>query len=590
MQSTTPTRPFLPTFSALLLAVLFTPALAEDAGEWKSLFNGENLEGWTNPYGWGKASAENGELRLRSKKNFFLITEKTYGDFILEGEVKMPEGKGNSGFLFRGHAGPGGRSGYQAEIGPTTRGFSGGLYNVGSGWLVKSADDPEAEHAFKLDQWNKFRIEARGNHIQIFVNGVKTTDYRGDEYRSGHIAIQHHGYRPTAYRFRNLRIKPLSENDNAGNSGERTTWSPLFNGENLSGWTNPYDWGEARVEEGEIRLTADKKFFLITEKTYGDFIFEAEVKMPEGKANSGFMFRAHAEPNRVWGYQAEVDPSGRQWAGGLYDEGRRGWLNPLKDQPEAQKAFDRDKWNKYRIVARGDHIQIFVNGVKTTDYRDATDLAGHIALQHHGEDGKVYRFRNIRIKPLGRHEWKPIFNGENLDGWHTRSDGTDKWSVKNGAIVGVSPSSDRRHGLLISDDTYEDFTARLDFRVLQGNSGFYFRAKERPNHRHGVRGFQAEIDRTTATGGLYEAGGRGAVAKPDAQQIKEHYTPGEWATMTVSAHGNRIVIHVNGHKTVDFTDTGDPASASGPFALQLHGNQDMHVEFRDLKILRKTGK
>jgi len=185
-------------------------------------------------------------------------------------------------------------------------------------------------------------------------------------------------------------------------------WTTLFDGESLSGWTNPYDWGKAWVEDGEIRLQADKKFFLLTAKTYRDFIFEAEVKMPEGKSNSGFMFRCHQKPNKVWGYQAEVDPSERQWSGGLYDEGRRAWLHPAKNDAASAKtfveatkgSFKRDGWNRYRIHCVGASLRIYVNGVLTTDYVDTMDREGHIAVQHHGEKGKIYRFRNIRIKEL----------------------------------------------------------------------------------------------------------------------------------------------------------------------------------------------
>ncbi|MEA2069229.1 MAG: DUF1080 domain-containing protein, partial [Verrucomicrobiota bacterium] len=70
-------------------------------------------------------------------------------------------------------------------------------------------------------------------------------------------------------------------------------WVDLFDGKTLKGWNNPYDRGESTVVDGELHLVASKKFFLCTEKTYSDFIFEAEIKMPEGKSNSGFMFRCH---------------------------------------------------------------------------------------------------------------------------------------------------------------------------------------------------------------------------------------------------------------------------------------------------------
>lgn len=186
------------------------------------------------------------------------------------------------------------------------------------------------------------------------------------------------------------------------------SWKPLFNGRDIEGWTNPYDYGRVWVEDGEIRLQADKKFFLVTAEQYRDFIFEGEVKMPEGKSNSGFMFRCHQKPNKVWGYQAEVDPSDRQWSGGLYDEGRRGWLHPRRSDKESVEAFvaatkgafKRHDWNRYRIHCVGPSIRIYVNGVLTTDYVDTVDRQGYLAIQHHGEKGKIYRFRNLRVKTL----------------------------------------------------------------------------------------------------------------------------------------------------------------------------------------------
>lgn len=173
----------------------------------------------------------------------------------------------------------------------------------------------------------------------------------------------------------------------------------LFDGTTTKGWTKPFDWGEVKVEGGQIHLTASKKFFLVTEKTYRDFVLEGEVYCPVG-GNSGFQFRCHYMPNKLWGYQAEVDTSDRKWAGGLYDEGRRGWLVNLKDKPEAQAAFKNGEWNKYRVEANGDHIKIFVNGVQTVDFQDSMDAEGHIAIQHHGEKGLTYKFRNLRIKVL----------------------------------------------------------------------------------------------------------------------------------------------------------------------------------------------
>ncbi len=191
---------------------------------------------------------------------------------------------------------------------------------------------------------------------------------------------------------------------------DESAFRPLFDGKTLDGWKNPYKHGEAEVVDGEIHLTGDDKFFLVTEKTYGDFIFEGEVLLPEGKANSGFVFRSHAEPGKVYGYQAEVDGDvNRKWSGGLYDEGRRQWfISPVKGDKASEKAFSeragdtfkRNDWNTYRITCKGDDIKIEVNGVVTTEVEDSKDASGVIGIQHHGEKGQTYKFRNLRIQEL----------------------------------------------------------------------------------------------------------------------------------------------------------------------------------------------
>jgi hypothetical protein len=187
-------------------------------------------------------------------------------------------------------------------------------------------------------------------------------------------------------------------------------FTPLFDGKTMEGWKNMYTWGQIEVVDGEIRLTGEKKFFVVTEKTYSDFIFEGEILLPPGKANSGFMFRAHSEPGKVFGYQAEVDGDAkRKWSGGLYDEDRRKWfISPIKGDPASEAAFrqragdtyKRDDRNTYRITCQGSKIKIEVNGVVTTDVEDSMDATGVIGIQHHGEKGATYRFRNLRIKEL----------------------------------------------------------------------------------------------------------------------------------------------------------------------------------------------
>ena len=176
-------------------------------------------------------------------------------------------------------------------------------------------------------------------------------------------------------------------------------------------------------------------------------------------------------------------------------------------------------------------------------------------------------------------DWAPLFNGQDLTGWHTSPGGS--WEVIDGAIVGKSPKSEKRHGLLITDQAYADFEVTLQFNVTSGDSGFYFRSAP-VKHVVGIKGFQVEVDRTLDTGGLYETLGRAWVIKPDHEVMKDVYTPGEWTDLKVRAEGKNVTVWINGTQTAQLTD--DPGAASGHFALQLHGSDTMHVSYRDLRI------
>ena len=137
-------------------------------------------------------------------------------------------------------------------------------------------------------------------------------------------------------------------------------------------------------------------------------------------------------------------------------------------------------------------------------------------------------------------EFKPIFDGKTLKGWTPAPGG--KWEVKNGAIVGTSPKSERRHGILLTDKQYSDFVVKAKFRVHSGDSGFYFRA-ERVKSAVSVNGFQVEVDTSQETGGLYETGGRAWVHQPTAEVIKKRkYKKGEWTDLELSAIGGHIVV------------------------------------------------
>ena len=143
------------------------------------------------------------------------------------------------------------------------------------------------------------------------------------------------------------------------------------------------------------------------------------------------------------------------------------------------------------------------------DLRDSHTLSGFIALQVHGtnrDEPMEVSWRNIRLKELGWHVWKPLFNGRDLSGWHTLPGGT--WAVNEGVIQGKSPASEKKHGLLVSDQRYHDFTAQLDFKVNEGDSGFYFRVDEVASNV-GVAFKSKSIQATRPEGSMKPAGEAG---------------------------------------------------------------------------------
>jgi hypothetical protein len=199
-------------------------------------------------------------------------------------------------------------------------------------------------------------------------------------------------------------------------------WVNLFNGKNLDGWVQRGGKAEYRVEDGAIvghSVPRTPNSFLCTTRDYGDFILELEFK-GDPKLNSGIQFRSQVfdEPKtiehngktirigkgRVHGYQYEIDPAARAWTGGIYDEGRRGWLKDLKENEAARKAFKQNEWNRVRIEARGSSIKTWINDVPAAELTDDMTLSGFFALQVHGvgnrEEPLEIRWRNIRIKEL----------------------------------------------------------------------------------------------------------------------------------------------------------------------------------------------
>jgi hypothetical protein len=187
-------------------------------------------------------------------------------------------------------------------------------------------------------------------------------------------------------------------------------------------------------------------------------------------------------------------------------------------------------------------------------------------------------FALIANLPVSGAEWRSLWDGKTLNGWHVIGKG--QWKIEGGAIRGTNVKAEKDFGHLVSDRDYTNFTIRVKYKTVAGNSGLYLRIAEKGFS--GVTGFQAEIDPEKDAGGLYETNGRSWVSQPKPADVKKWFKPGEWNEMTVTARGGDIEVKVNGITSAKITN--DPGRAAGKFALQVHGSQDVDVWFKDIEI------
>ncbi len=219
------------------LAVCVSTVWGADEEGFKPLFDGKTLDGWHQHGGKAKYRVEDGAIvgsSVPNTPNSFLCTEKQYGDFILELEFKVDPAL-NSGVQIRSEVfdepkeievegkkikvGADRVHGYQVEIDPSARSYSGAIYDEGrrGRFLADLKDNEAARNAFKQNEWNKFRIECRGDNIKTWINDVPAIDLKDDVTAKGYICLQVHGVgkkeEPLEVAWRNIKIKELDQKD-----------------------------------------------------------------------------------------------------------------------------------------------------------------------------------------------------------------------------------------------------------------------------------------------------------------------------------------------------------------------------------------
>lgn len=422
----------------LVFSSCFTNTInAQQPKDWISIFNGKDFTGWTIEEKPANFSVKDSAFVLKmtngSTRHAFVRTNKEYQDFILELDCKRDENF-DSGIVLRGiimpKEAPIALNGYMIKIDPSpTRLWTGGIFmDFGnkSEWLYNLADDKRAQQAEKVAQWNHYRVEAIGQHIKVWINGIPTVNMIDGRYAKGYIAFKIHRLKEITPKwneqmeahFKNVKIisvKPNRFEKVIDIPVKQTTaaWQQLFNGKDLTRFSTIGGAGKISVQDGAIVLnrTANTKehTFLRTDKAYKDFILELDAKR-DPSFNYGILFRAMKAADtasvRLYGYQVKIDHTSRHWTGAIFDDFGTtwNWISNLENNPIAQNAEKpTGEWNHWRIEAVGTNIKVWLNGVLTTNINNSKYKEGCVALKIHflGNNPAMEKptawFKNIQI-------------------------------------------------------------------------------------------------------------------------------------------------------------------------------------------------
>jgi len=396
-------------------------------------------------------------------------------------------------------------------------------------------------------------------------------------------------------------------------------WVNLFDGKTLSGWKRLAGSAEYSVENGMIVGTTvlnSGNTFLATEKEYGNFILELDVKIESLKGNSGIQTRSHyaaaAKDGKglVYGRQVEVDPSDRKWSGGIYDEGRRKWLYPLTLNTNAQDAFKVNEFNHYKIECIGNEMKTWVNGIPAAYLVDTIDQKGFIALQVHqvssaDEVNKKVYFKNIRIKTTGlqstsfpagvfvvdfvpnhltayekQNGWHLLFDGKTSKGWvgaYKKTFPEKGWEIKNGIIKVLSSEGKEgaNGGDIVTTGEYKSFDLSFEFKLTPGaNSGVKYFVTLSENNTGSAIGLEYQVldDSLHPDAKLGRNGDRTLASLYDLIPSKKPESVirpiGEWNTGRIVVYpDNKVEHYLNGIEVLEY----------------VRGSQ----EFRDLVAISK---
>ncbi len=390
----------------------------------------------------------------------------------------------------------------------------------------------------------------------------------------------------------------------------------LFNGKDLTGWT-----GEGyKVKDATIICTPKGKN-LITEKTYSNYVFSFEFKLPPG-GNNGIAIHYPGSGDPAYkGLEIQVlddsapkykDLKPYQFHGGIYtlNEAKHGHLKPVGE------------WNKETITVNGNHIIVELNGIiinntnlddlaaKNTNHQGVKRRSGHVGFCGHGD---AVAFRNISIidttlPKVDLTGFTQIYNEKDLTGWIHGPRHIGHWQPR-GKVLHYDGKSTAKDKNLWTTKKFKDTTLVLDWRWAETSP----KKKMRPHldPRTGVaktdeNGIDIKEEVIELDSGIYFRGNQNSQVNlwnwpcgsgevwgyrrnmKLSQEIRAALVPktradhpiGAWNRMKISLIGDRLNVTLNGKKVIHNAQLpGVPAQ--GPIALQHHGSA---LEFKNIYI------
>ena len=444
----------------LAALILVSVSVNSVNGQWKKLVE-KDLSAWEQLNGTAPFKVEKGGVvvgtTVLDSPNSFICTKEKYSDFILEFDTWF-DPQMNSGVQIRSESKAdyqnGRVHGYQVELDPSSRAWSGGIYDEARrGWLYTLDKNPAGQKALKVGEWNHYRIEAIGNSIRTWVNGVPCADLVDGLTPSGFIALQVHSIGKDEakvglqVKWKNIRIMTTNLEkyrtpytpvipqvnflENTLTDREKSEgWKLLFDGKTSAGWMNArtktFPTSGWEIKDGILVMNPETKKQggggdIVTVDKYRNFELIIDFKYTKG-ANGGIKYFIDTEVNNGalasigCEYQilddrnhpdAKAGINGNRTLAGLYD----------LIAPKNKRDNGADAWNRATIIVNGNKVQHWLNGQMTVEYERGNqswkDLVatskfktspgfgevqeGRILLQDHGN---LVMYKNLKIREI----------------------------------------------------------------------------------------------------------------------------------------------------------------------------------------------